>query len=125
MRRAVELRASVPGAMADFVRTADVVSEGAVRDESGGRVYYGSTTLLLVPGERAREMGHAELCAHLAWDPHVRLLALRVAVREATQRAGARVGPASAEITFRQVAGGILATVDVSAPIDAIAERTA
>jgi hypothetical protein len=125
LRRAVELRASVPGAMAAFVRAADVVSEGDVREEGGRRVYYGSTSLLLVEGARVEVPGSIGLCALLASDPHVRLLALRVAVREAAHRAGAGAGPASAEIAFREVRGGVLATVDVTVPLDNLAERTA
>lgn len=125
MRRAVELWASTPGAIADFVRTADVVSEGEVKDERGARSYYGSTSFLFLPGPRTQMLTIAELCEHLMRDPHVRLLALRIAVREASHRAGPEMGPASAEITFRADARGVIAVVDVAAPLDAAAVRIA
>jgi hypothetical protein len=111
--------------MADYVRTADVVSEGDVRDEGGRRTYYGSTSLLFVPGPQTRMISAADLCARLASDPHVRVLALRIAVREATHRAGARAGSASAEIAFREAPRGILVTIDVSVPIDEVALQIA
>jgi hypothetical protein len=125
VRRAVSLWASVPGAMAAYVRTADVVSEGEVRVEGGRRTYFGSTSLLFLPGPRAPSLDVAELCHRLSNDPHVRVLALRVAVREATHRAGAGVGSASAEIAFREGERGVIATIDVSVPLDATAQRTA
>lgn len=125
LRRAVELCTSVPGAIAAFVRAADVVSEGEVREEEGRRVYYGSTSLLLRPDPGATAPGGAGLCALLSSDPHVRLLALRVAVREATHRAGSVTGPASAEIAFREAEGGVIATVDVTVPAGGSAQRTA
>ncbi len=125
VRRAVELWASVPGAMASYVRAADVVSEGDVRDEGGCRTYYGSTSLLFVPGPATQAIGAADLCARLSNDPHVRLLALRIAVREATHRAGGGAGSASAEMTFREAPRGILVTVDVTVPLDAAALRIA
>jgi hypothetical protein len=111
--------------MAAFVRAADVVSEGEVREEAGGRVYYGSTSLLLRAGPRAGDPDTGELRALLESDPHVRLLALRVAVREAAHRAGGATGPASAEIAFREAEGGVVATVDLTVPLDSLAQRTA
>jgi hypothetical protein len=125
LRRAVELWASVPGAMADVVRAADVVSEGAVREEDGRRTYYGSTSLLFVSGPGTRDLPPAELCARMASDPHVRLLALRVALREASHRAGAPMGPASAEIAFREDARGVIAVVDIAVRLDEGALRIA
>jgi hypothetical protein len=116
-RRAVELWASTPGAMADFVRSADVVSEGAVTAENGASAYYGSTSLLFLPGPRTQALSTGELCAHLAADPHVRLLALRIAVREAAHRAGPAMGQVSADIAFREDPRGVLVTVDLAAPI--------
>lgn len=125
MRRAVELWASVPGAMASYVRAADAVSEGEVREEDGRRVYYGSTSLLFVPGPGTASVTPAELLSRLSNDPHARLLALRIAVREATHRAGAPPGSASAEIAFREEPRGVVATIDVTLPLDAAELRTA
>jgi len=121
----MELWASEPGAISDYVRTADIVSEGDVREEGGKRVYYGSTSLLFVPGSRTSTLPVGVLCARLSNDPHARLLALRIAVREATQRAGAQPGSASAEIAFREGPRGVIATVDVTLPIETAALQTA
>jgi hypothetical protein len=125
LRRAVELRASIPGAIAALVRAADVVSEGEVTGDEGGRVYYGSTSLLLRPDPRLGVPSAGELTAQLASDPHFRLLVLRVVVREAAHRAGAEMGPVSAEIAFREREGCVAVTVDITAPIGAAALRIA
>ena len=77
---------------------ADIVSEGAPRGEAASRRYFGSTNIVLLlkperPGETLERL--AELAAH---DPHVRLRAMRVARREAAQRAWGpldRCGPRS------------------------------
>lgn len=121
----MELWTSEPGAMSDYVRTADVVSEGEVRDEGGKRIYYGSTSLLFVPSARTSMLPVGVLCARLSNDPHARLLALRIAVREATQRAGAQPGSASAEIAFREGPSGVIVTVDVTLPLEAAALQIA
>lgn len=125
LRRAVELWATVPGAIAALVRAADVVSEGEVRDEGGTRTYYGSTSLLLPPDPERGAASSEELRARLSADPHFRVLALRVAVREAAHRAGVEMGAVSAEITFRDGARGVAVTVDIAAPLDAAALRIA
>lgn len=125
LRRAVELWTSVPGAMASLVRAADVVSEGEVQDERGRRTYYGSTSLLFVPGPQTQSLSSAELCARLAGDPHVRVLALRVAVREATHRAGAEAGSGMDRNGFREAPRGVLVTIDITVPLDAAAARMA
>lgn len=117
--------ASVPGPMAAFVRRADVVSEGEVREENGARVYYGSTSLLFAPTPETGALSPAELCARLASDPHARLLALRIAVREATLRAGSDAGSAATEMDFREATKGVIIHVDVTLPLDAAALRTA
>ncbi|MBK8257656.1 MAG: hypothetical protein IPK82_33920 [Polyangiaceae bacterium] len=117
VRRAVELWASVPGAVAELVRGADVVSEGATRTEVDGRAYYGSTHLLFRPSAQFAA-SPSELCARLAQDPHFRLHVLRVAVREASHRAGAPIGSVSAEIAFREVPSGALVTIDLSASVE-------
>lgn len=125
VRRAAVLWASVPGAIAAFVRAADVVSEGEVRAEESGRTYYGCTSLLLRPDPERGAPSAADLCARLSADPHFRLHALRVAVREAAHRAGAAMGPVSAEITFREDGRGVAVTVDIAAPLDEAALRIA
>lgn len=73
---------------------ADVVSEGSVRDEPDGRVWYGSTSLILNASEEAAAM----LVLLAARDVHFRLRALRMAHREASLRAPSRLGRLTGEI---------------------------
>ncbi|MEZ4310392.1 MAG: hypothetical protein R3F14_20310 [Polyangiaceae bacterium] len=122
-RRAVELWASVPGAMAAFARAADVVSEGEVREEGESRTYSGSTSLLLLPPPQSGA-SLSSLRERLSLDPHFRLHALRIAVREARHRAGSTMGPVSAEITFREEPRGLVVTVDLLAPLGEASLRT-
>lgn len=121
VRRAVEMWTSTPGAIAAYMRTADVVSEGETRDEAGRQIYYGSTSFLFLPDARTQSLTVERLCAHLESDPHARLHAVRIAVREAAHRAAAPLGPASAELTFRASPRGVVVTVDVTVPLGAVA----
>jgi hypothetical protein len=93
---------------------ADIVSEGSVRAEASGRVWYGSTSLILrVPDD--------EDAAHLASlaerDVHARLRAVRTAHREACLRAPARLGRFSCEIRVAPDGRGVRIDVDVQAPL--------
>jgi hypothetical protein len=95
---------------------ADAVSEGGTRDEPGGRVWYGSTSLILrMPGMPARERAFAMLVGER--DVHVRLRALRMAHREAVARAPAPLGMSTCEMRFALDPGGVRIDVDVQAPL--------
>jgi hypothetical protein len=84
-----------------------------VRDEPGGRVWYGSTSLILaVPEEAAATL--AELAGR---DVHFRLRALRMAHREASLRAPSRLGRLTSEIRVAFRAGAVRIDVDVQAPL--------
>lgn len=93
---------------------ADVVSEGSARQESTGRVWYGSTSLILpVPDD-----ADPALLAGLAErDVHVRLRAVRTAHREACLRAPTRLGRFSCEIRVAAEKRGVRIDVDVQAPL--------
>jgi hypothetical protein len=98
---------------------ADVLSEGGVRDEVHGRVWYGSTSLIL-----PTEDGDVALLAALAaCDLHVRLRAIRAAHREACLRAPSRLGRIACEIRICADPRGVRVDVDVQAPL--IEGRTA
>jgi hypothetical protein len=99
---------------------ADTVSEGAVRDEAHGRVWYGSTSLILptAAGDDATLL--ATLAAR---DLHVRLRAVRAAHREACQRAPSRLGRLACEMRVMALGHGVRIDVDVQAPL--IERRTA
>src|SRR5579859_4441260 len=64
----------------DLFARADVVSEGRARDERSGRVWYGSTSLILSAPEADAKM----LVALAGRDVHFRVHALRMALREAS-----------------------------------------
>lgn len=97
----------------DLFDRADTVSEGSVRDEKAGRVWYGSTSLIL-----PTEPGQAPFLAALAArDVHVRLRALRTAHREACLRAPGRLGRFSCEIRVEADPRGVRIDVDVQAPL--------
>jgi hypothetical protein len=98
---------------------ADIVSEGGVRDEAHGRVWYGSTSLILP----AKEGDAALLSALAACDLHVRLRAMRAAHREACLRAPSRLGRIACEIRVGCDPRGVRVDVDVQAPL--IEGRTA
>jgi hypothetical protein len=97
----------------DLFAWADAVSEGGARREATGRVWYGSTSLILcAPGEDP-----ARLAALAARDVHVRLRAMRAARREACLRAPAPLGRIACEIRFQPDARGVRIDVDVQAPL--------
>jgi hypothetical protein len=89
------------------------MSEGGVRSEAHGRVWYGSTSLILpTPKEDA-----ALLAVVAARDVHVRVRAVRAAHREACSRAPARLGRIACEIRVSADPRGVRIDVDVQAPL--------
>lgn len=115
-RRRIELVALAPPRTLEWIQNADVISEGAERDERGDRYYYGSSSLIL----SVTDLGAGDLAAMvraLAADPHVRLHALRVARAEATSRATGVVGTMRADISLHPTAGGLEIVIDVSARV--------
>jgi hypothetical protein len=92
---------------------ADVVSEGSVREEAQGRVWYGTTSLIL-PASPADVAFYAAVAER---DVHVRLRALRAAHREAASRAPGRLGRLSCEVRITADQRGVRIDVDVQAPL--------
>ena len=99
----------------ELFERADVVSEGSARDEPLGRVWYGSTSLLLPPAPRGPDA--AVLAALASRSVHVRLRAMRTAHREASLRAPGRLGRLVCEIHISPTDGGVRIDVDVQAPL--------
>lgn len=93
---------------------ADIVSEGSVRAEATGRVWYGSTSLILPVPDDADPILLAGLAER---DVHTRLRALRTAHREASLRAPARLGRFCCEIRVAAEGRGVRIDVDVQAPL--------
>ena len=94
------------------------MSEGAARDERDGeRVWYGSTSLILVlPVETSLEE-REQLLAVAQKDVHAHVHALRFAHREAQSRAPAQLGRLSCELQFHDDPRGLRIDVDVQAPL--------
>ena len=103
----------------ELFESADIISEGCARQEggeSGGRMWYGSTSLILcVPAAEA--LTPAMLAKLAGRDIHVRLRAVRMAHREASLRAPGRLGRFACEIQFSADARGVRIDVDVQAPL--------
>jgi hypothetical protein len=99
---------------------ADVMSEGAARREPTGSVYYGTTSILLPARSQGGVIPDERLDDALRWsrtDPHLRLRVLRLARREAAQRAGAGLLRLDAELAFTKAATGLRIDVEVEAAL--------
>jgi hypothetical protein len=102
----------------ELFKVADVVSEGAIRIETAGPIYYGSThirlpnALLAARGHR-RDVAALENLMHL--DPHLRVRALRVARLEAQIRSGSDFESVRSELTFANVNDELRISVDIEA----------
>jgi hypothetical protein len=92
---------------------ADVVSEGSARDEPSGRVWYGSTSVIL-PAPEAQAQALVALARR---DVHFRVRALRMALREASLRAPSRLGRLTGEIRVEFREAAVRIDVDVQAPL--------
>jgi hypothetical protein len=117
--RTISLISVEIGPWRDLIEGADVVSEGSTREEAGGIVYYGSTSLLIAPRSRGGPLPDRrveQVAALLRHDPHVRVLAVRVAHREASARA-ASLGPIRAELVVATSPCGLELSVDVVAHV--------
>jgi hypothetical protein len=105
------------GRWRDLFSEADAISEGGIKDEKSGRVWYGSTSLILgLPVETPVEE-RAFLRALAEKDVHVHVHALRCATREAQSRAPGMLGRTVCEVTFSEDPRGLRIDVDVQAPL--------
>jgi hypothetical protein len=91
---------------------ADIVSEGAEREESDQRVWYGSTSIILPTGADT-----ARFAVLAAYDAHARTRALRAARREACSRAPHPLGRLACDLHFSADPRGVRIDVDVQAPL--------
>lgn len=98
----------------ELFERADVVSEGSAHAELHGRVWYGSTSMIL----RAPGGTDPTLLAQVAdRNVHVRLRAVRTALREASLRAPGRLGRLMCELRISFDPAGVRIDVDVQAPL--------
>jgi hypothetical protein len=107
----------VEGRLRDLFREADAISEGAVRAEPQGRVWYGSTSLILPLPNDLVGADRAFVLAAVERDVHVRVHAIRAAHREAQSRAPGMLGRTVCEVRFSEEVGGLRIDVDVQAPL--------
>lgn len=121
----VELRARPLVRCSDYrwrelFETADVVSEGAVRDESAGPTYYGFTSILLKDrshGGGYEDSERSNLFQLLALDPHARIRAVRIACLDAQLRARTALSSIHAEFTAVLEPRGICVAIEVEAQV--------
>jgi hypothetical protein len=112
-RPGVRLQSS-DAAWRELFERADVVSEGSVHAELDGRSWYGSTSMIL----RAPPDADPVLLAQVAErNVHVRLRAVRTALREASLRAPGRLGRLMCELRISPDPVGVRIDVDVQAPL--------
>lgn len=119
-RREVELWQTTDYRWRELFEAADVMSEGAVRRESEGLFYYGTTSVLLAIASRGGQIPDDEVhdvARMLVADPHARLRAIRVACREAQVRSRGAVGRVRAELIVRPDPRGVRVDVDVEARV--------
>jgi len=124
--RSVELRRVTDHRWREALESADIVSEGARRDEPGGCVYYGSTSLLLKLRSAGGSIPDEQLSLVvrlLQADPHARLRAVRLACLEARLRATAPLGCINCDAVIRRDPRGVRIDVDVEAKICAVKRR--
>lgn len=120
VRRRFELIHSSDDRIRELFERADVISEGAVREEMNGRCYYGTTSVLLpsvAQGGLIPDEQRAALATQLQADPHARLRAIRIACREAQVRCGAILGRLRAEVTVLEDHNGVRFDVDVEVQV--------
>ena len=101
----------------ELFEAADVMSEGAPRGEGSERSYFGSSSIILLIAPEGRGQTAQSLAGAVARDPHVRLRAMRVARREAAQRANAPLDRVRTEITVSPCPTGVAVHVDVEAVV--------
>ena len=105
------------GRWRELFESADVISEGAAKEESGQRVWYGTTSLILSLPTGTPEDARRFYLAIAQKDVHVHVHALRCAHREAQSRAPGQLGRLVCEIDFRDDPRGLRIDVDVQAPL--------
>jgi hypothetical protein len=110
----------------ELFERADVMSEGATRDEPDGSTYYGTTSILLLSescGGQLRDSDVATAVGAAQFDPHARVRAIRIACLEAQLRAGSPLDTIHADLLVSREARGIRVDVEIEARIVAEAGR--
>lgn len=114
-RQVAYLRAFAPD-VRRRIDEASVLSEGAVRDEAEGPVWFGSTSLLVALAGVPAEL-RPSFITLLSRDLHARARVVRLAHREASLRAPSVLGRLQCEIRFEATSDAVRIDVDVQAPL--------
>lgn len=104
----------------ELFENADVVSEGAIRAESGGPTYYGFTSILLKDQTHGGSFDDGErliLLQMLSVDPHARIRAVRIACLDAQLRAQTPLASIHAEFAAQLEPRGLRIAVEVEAAV--------
>jgi hypothetical protein len=119
--RQVELWRVLDYRLRELLEGADVVSEGAERNEGAACTYYGVTSILLLSISHGGEIPDESLLRVvelLRGNPHARTRAVRIACREAQVRCRYPLVRVQADLQVRATPRGIQVDVEVEAPID-------
>jgi hypothetical protein len=119
-RRDIQLWEASDYRWRELFEAADVMSEGATRDEPDGPVYYGSTSVILPLQSRGGlvpDDEHERIVRALGADPHARIRAVRIAYLEAQLRAGGPIGQLSADVVPRVDTRGVRLDIEVEARV--------
>jgi len=112
----------------ELFERADVMSEGAPRQEPDGSTYYGTTSILLLDRSHGGQLPDGELASAFdaaRFDPHARVRAIRVACLEAQLRAGAPLDTIHADLSMCRERRGIRIDVEIEARLLADSHRRA
>jgi hypothetical protein len=115
--RLLRLFSSSDARWSELFETADVVSEGAARSEGSERSYFGSSDIILIFPYSSVEVSREHVASVVALDPHVRLRAMRMARREAAQRANGPLERVRTEITVSPCGRGVAVHVELEAQV--------
>jgi hypothetical protein len=115
----------------ELFERADIISEGARKATSAtveaDNTYFGTTNIVLTPyaSDTSSLAIEPQLLVRIfAWDPHVRLRALRIAYREARVRANGVIDRVRTEIVVSQAPLGIRIHVDLEARVLSTSPRS-
>ncbi len=114
--RTLRLLRAEPGPLRDWFERADVVSEGGIV----AGVFRGFTSILLHWANAPISIaGNGDDAKALVADPHLRVMALRLARREAISRSGGDLYTLRVDMQVEASPQGLCLAIDVEAPTGA------
>jgi hypothetical protein len=104
----------------DLFNKADIISEGAVRKDPDGPIYYGATYIRFrfdSIEETLQTIERQRLAKIMQFDPHVRLRAMRLACIEARVRSNSEFSHVTTDITVSEDETAVSICVDIEAKL--------